>query len=394
MRLTIQDVLSSGADSFLATYRLPREVKQAVYRLRYCRTMAMGFHVRRCPHGHVEQICYNSCKHRACPQCNWMASTRWLEVERERLLDCAHFHVVFTLPSELRLLWRWNREVFGGIFFQAAGRALLELLADAKYLGGKPGILLALHTWTQRLHGVHPHIHALVSGGGLTPDGAWTEAKANWLLPLRVLMHKFRGKLRALLWAALRKGKLQVPAGQNAARVRGLLNRLGRLPVHVKILEPYRHGRGVATYLARYLRGGPMSNRRLVSLQDGMVTFRYLDRRGDLPQKRLARVPVETFLYRYFQHVPPKHFVMVRRYGLYANNQRDALNQARCHLDQAAWEKPEPSRFAELLEEMGCDEPGRCPVCHAELICERPVAAPIRAPPIPKPNHASLPALI
>lgn len=295
MVLTIQDVLCRYSESFLSSQRVPGHVRQAVWHLRDCRSERMGFHVRRCPHGHVKQTFFNSCKHRCCPQCGWMQTERWLEVEKQRLLRCPHFHVVFTMPADLRTLWRWNRSEFGKLLFRASAETLQELLADPKYLGARPGMLLAQHTWTKRLD-LHPHIHALVTGGGLTAEGQWKATRARWLLPQKVLTAKFRGKLRALLLASLERGTLTVPAGQTAAWIRGLLNRLGRAHVNVKVLERYDHGLGVATYLARYLRGGPISNRRLVSLQDDMVTFRYPDRRQldakGRPTQQLAQLPV------------------------------------------------------------------------------------------------------
>lgn len=383
MALTIQDVLVSSSESFLATHRVPRFMRRAVWQLRDCRTERMGFHVRRCPNGHVKQLHYNACKHRSCPQCGWMQTERWLDVEKERLLRCSHFHVVFTIPAELRALWRWNRAEFGKLLFRASAESLQELLADPKYLGARPGMLLAQHTWTKRLE-LHPHIHALVTGGGLTSDGHWRATRDRWLLPQKVLTAKYRGKLRALLLESLRRGTLRVPAGQNAAQLRGLLNRLGRMHVNVKILERYDHGVGVATYLARYLRGGPLSNRRLVSLRGEMVTFRYLDRRhvdaAGRPTQRLAELPVLQFVKAYLQHVPPKGFTTVRRYGLYANNKVAELNRARAELSQPAWRKPEPASWAELLARMDSAEPTRCPVCRAELICER-VDATIRGSP-------------
>ncbi|MGB6043209.1 MAG: transposase [Pirellulales bacterium] len=384
MALTIQDVLRRYSESFLTSQRVPGFMRQAVWRLRDCRTARMGFHVRRCPQGHVQQTYFNSCKHRSCPQCGWMQTERWLAVEKERLLRCSHFHVVFTIPAELRTLWRWNRAEFGKLLFRASAESLQELLADPKYLGARPGMLLAQHTWTKRL-ALHPHIHALVTGGGLTHDGRWLSTRARWLLPQKVLTAKYRGKLRALLLASLTRGTLRVPAGQSAAQMRGLLNRLGRQHVNVKILERYEHGVGVATYLARYLRGGPLSNRRLVSLRAGQVTFRYLDRRrvdvAGRPTQQFAQLPVLDFIQAYLQHVPPQGFTTVRRYGLYANNKVAELNVARAELKQPAWQKPERPSWADLLEKMDSSEPARCPVCCAELVCQR-IATPIRGSPL------------
>jgi hypothetical protein len=322
-----------------------------------------------------------------------MQTERWLEVEKARLLNCPHVHIVFTVPAFLRTLWRYNRVLFGNLLFRASAESLLQMLSDPKYLGAKPGMLLAQHTWNKQLE-LHPHIHAMVSAGGLDEQGQWQVPRLDSLLPQRALTAKFQGKLRALLWKALEQGELCVPPGCTKARLRGYFNRLGRGHVNVKILERYDHGQGVVTYLARYLRGGPMSNRRLVSLRDGVVTFRCparrSPRRSDPPQTQLSQLPVLQFLHRYFQHAPPKHYTMVRRYGLYANNQSEALNVARRVFDQAVWEKPQEPGWTELLERMGCGQPSRCPVCQAELICERELAVPIRAPPTDGAKHVAL----
>lgn len=310
-----------------------------------------------------------------------MQIERWLNVEKERLLRCSHFHVIFTIPSELHSLWRHNRKTFGNLLFQTASESLMQLLDDDKHLGARPGLLLALHTWSQQLT-LHPHVHALVTGGGLTDEGQWKSTRGKWLLPKRVLMRKYRGKLRALLLAALERGTLRLPHGMHESQMRSLLNRMGRLRMNVKILERYDHGQGVATYLARYLRGGPMGNRRLVAFRNGEVTFRFLNRRenGQKPRYELARLPVLRFLLRYFQHVPPCGFQMVRRYGLYANTKTEALNAARRHLSQPKWSKPPRPSLIELLEHIGAAETARCPVCQAEWIWE-PFDDLIRSPP-------------
>lgn len=372
---TIQTILQQRGREFLAAHRRPVHVIAALRALTRCRTEAMGFHVRRCPAGHVCQLHYNACRHRMCPQCAWATTERWLQAEKERLLDCPHFHVVFTLPRELRALWRWNRRVFGNVLFRAAAESLLELLADPKYLGARPGLLLALHTWTQTLT-LHPHIHALVTGGGWDAETGWRKTRDRWLLPGRVLMHKFRGKLRALLIEQLDRGELTVPHGSTDAQLRSLLNRLGRQTLNVRVMEQYRHGRGVATYLARYLRGGPLSNRRLLCFRNGQVTLGYRvrsdgDRRGVRAQLTL---PVETFLARYVDHVPPPRFIAVRRYGLYATRCRDLLNAARRHWGQSEFTPQEETpSWQQLLATFDAAGPstGRCPICHAPLLCER-----------------------
>jgi hypothetical protein len=253
------------------------------------------------------------------------------------------------------------------VLFRTATQALLELLDDPKYLGAKPGLLAALHTWTKQLT-LHPHLHVLVTGGGLTAKGEWKECKGRYLLPFRVLMQKFRGKLRAAMLAALDAGHLSVPASTTAARLRSLFNQVGRMPMNVKILQRYDHGHGVAVYLARYLRGGPLSNRRLLSHRDGRVAFQYLDRRDAAqPRTCVARLTESHFLLRYLQHVPPKGFVGVRRYGLYANAAAVAYDRARSECGMLPYQRQEPPSIADLLLVLGVELPTQCPVCQQPL---------------------------
>src|SRR5262249_48733786 len=145
-------------------------------------TAALGGHVQACPEGHKSRIWYNSCRHRACPQCAYLQTERWLARQRARLVACDHYHVIFTLPHELNPLWLANVSVMTMLLFQAVRDTLGTLLADPKYLGAQPGILAALHTWSQTLV-LHPHLHCLVTGGGLTPAGEWVAVRPGCLLP-------------------------------------------------------------------------------------------------------------------------------------------------------------------------------------------------------------------
>lgn len=313
-----------------------------------------------------------------------MRSERWLVNERQRLLDCSHFHVVFTIPQQLHPLWRFNYGALANVLFRVATESLLELLDDPKYLGARPGLLAALHTWTKQLT-LHPHLHVLVTGGGLTGDGEWKVCKGRYLVPFRVLMHKFRGKLRAALIDALDAGGLTIPPSTTPAQLRGLFNRVGRMAMNVKILERYEHGQGVAVYLARYLRGGPLSNRRLVSHRGGEVAFRYLDRRdASNPQTRIARLPEERFLLRYLQHVPPKSFMVVRRYGVYASAAARSYQQARTQCGMLPPQLAAPAGYSELMAVLGIDVDDCCDVCgkplHWKRIPPPPCCLP-RAPP-------------
>lgn len=372
MPVTIQDILRRHLDQFVAGHSRPAYQLQAAWRLRDCRTAAMGGHVIGCPHGHVQRIAYNSCRHRSCPQCSALERERWLASWQAKLLDCPHHHVVFTVPHELLPLWRYNKELFTSGLFWAASQALLELLADAKYLGARVGLLAALHTWGQTLC-EHVHLHVLVTSGGLTERGSWKRSTRSSLLPRQVLMIKFRGKLRQRLLRLLKQGRLKLPPETSKTQVRSQLNKLGRTPWNVKILERYRHGRGVATYLARYLKGGPLPSQRLLSCRNGIVRFSYRDNRDRQSDRRRGKrkqlpLPVETFLSRLLEHVPPPNLHTVRAYGLYASSKQADLNEARKCLGQPAWFATATTvSWQDLCDRAGQGESARCPVCGERL---------------------------
>ena len=171
-----------------------------------CRTAVLGGHIQACPDGHMTRIWYNSCRHRSCPQCAFLQTERWLTCQRARLLACDHYHVIFTLPHDLNPLWLANVPVMTTLLFQAVRDTLGTLLADPTHLGAQPGIIAALHTWSQTLV-LHPHVHCLVTGGGLTPAGTWRAVRHGFLLPVRVVMAVFRGKMLAALRQAWVRGK-------------------------------------------------------------------------------------------------------------------------------------------------------------------------------------------
>jgi len=170
MAITIQSILQQHLDDYFARHAWHSHVRRAAERMRDCRTAALGGHVERCPNGHVQKVHYNSCHHRSCPQCNGLPRERWLDGWKGRLLQTDHRHVVFTVSDELNLFWQYNRVVFSQLFFSSVRETLSELLEDKKYLGGRPGMLASLHTWGQMLQ-THLHVHVLVTGGGLGPDG-------------------------------------------------------------------------------------------------------------------------------------------------------------------------------------------------------------------------------
>ncbi len=245
--LTLQAILQRGYAAYERCHAVPEHVRRAVSAILACRTALLGGHVQACPAGHVERIWYNSGRHRMCPQGAWVQVERWLAKQKARLLACEHYHVILTIPHELNELWLANVPVMTQLLFTSVHDTLVELLGDGKYLGAKPGIIATLHTWTQTLL-LHPHIHCLVTGGGLSQAGQWVAVRHGFLLPMRVVMALFRGKLRAAIRQGLVDGTLRLPAGQRQQQVENLLNKLGRQKWHVHIRERYPYGHGVLVY--------------------------------------------------------------------------------------------------------------------------------------------------
>ena len=367
---TIQQILQDHFEELSRSHSLSAPQCKAAWALRKCRTAALGGHVQRCPNGHVERVWYNSCRNRACPQCNGLARERWLQRTQARLIECAHWHVIFTIPHQLNVLWRLNTPAMMDVLFGAARDTLLELLAHPRHLGAQPGIQLALHTWTRALD-LHPHIHALVTDGGMRDD-AWVTPRRSHFLPATVVMLLFRGKLLDALRRLYRHGELRVPDAMSPERFASLLNRLGRkVRWNVRVCERYAHGRGLSLYLARYVKGGPFNNTQIVHASPSEVLFRYTPHTepGSLERSAMLALSPATFLARVLTHAPETGRHTVRYYGLYAPACGEQLNAARALHSQAPVEAVVPiewqaylARFPRALSAT------RCPHCQAPLV--------------------------
>ena len=373
--VTLQTIFQDAFPAYEALHPLPAHVRTAARAIMQCRTAALGGHVQACPDGHVARVWYNSCRHRACPQCAYLQTERWLARQRARLLACDHSHGIFTLPHDLNPLWLANVQVMTTLLFQTVRDTLCTLLADPQYLGAQPGILAALHTWSQTLV-LHPHVHCLVTGGGLTPDGQWKAVRQGFLLPARVVMAVFRGKMLDAIRQAYAREDLVVPEGMRPQPFVNLLNRLGhptKTRWNVRIMERYRHGAGVVTYLARYVRGGPIKNARLVAYDGEHVTFLHRARQeeaeGGRASSQRMTLRVADFLQRWLLHVPVPQTRVVRSYGLYRPSQVDALAVCRTALGQPPVEAPVPVDWQTAWAQRGDAHPERCPACGQVLMC-------------------------
>jgi len=257
------------------------------------------------------------------------------------------------------------------LLFAVVREVLFELLGDRRYLGAKPAFLAALHNWGRSLS-LHPHLHVLAADGGLDENGAWVRPRRSHFLPARVLMRLFRGKLLAALRQGIERALLRLPPDLSRQRCATLLNRLGRKKWHVYIRARYAHGEGVAAYLARYLKGGPLKNTQLVSADASCVRFRYTPHRDENDggsQPMLMTLSPEAFLDRYLTHIAPPRLQCVRGYGLYGQRQGAALDAARAALGQAPVDEPDPLSVPQFLARFGqVPEAARCPRCGSILV--------------------------
>ena len=245
---TIQSILHEHYPAYERMHPLQKAVRDAVHAMSSCRTAALGGHTQVCPEGHHTQVWYNSCKHRTCPQCAFLQTAHWLETQQARLLDCDHYHAVFTIPHDLNDLWQLNVRAMANLLFQAVKQELPSMLADPRYLGAVPGIIMALHTWGQTPI-LHPHIHCPITGGGLDKK-QWKAVKNGFLLPVVLLMERFRARLLKALRRAVAKNRLVLPEGESPASPRKRFAKLETVQWNVRIQERYAHGEGVAHYLA------------------------------------------------------------------------------------------------------------------------------------------------
>ena len=352
-----------------------------------CRSAALGGHVLRCAACEQVDIAYNSCRNRHCPKCQASAARRWLEARQADLLPLDYYHVVFTLPAPISAIAYTNKAVIYRLLFELAAETLRTIAADPKHLGAQIGVTLVLHTWGSALTH-HPHVHGIVPGGGLSPDGErWVACKTGFFLPVRVLSRLFRRRFLEELEKAHRTGQLQffgefAPLADAMAFADWLAPlRTCEWVVYAK--RPFAGPAAVLAYLSRYTHRVAISNRRLVALDERGVSFRWKDYRAKgRSRHKTMTLSAEEFMRRFLLHVLPGGFHRMRHYGLFANaGRREHLAKARelLHVVPAATESPLPVAPAATVEPTFV-----CPHCGAAMIIVEIFARgqSIRAPPI------------
>ena len=352
-----------------------------------CRSAALGGHVLQCPACEHAQIAYNSCRNRHCPKCQASAAHRWLEARQVDLLPVEYYHVVFTLPAPISAIAYTNKAVIYGLLFQVAAETLRTIAADPKHLGARIGLTLVLHTWGSALTH-HPHVHGIVPGGGLSPDGQrWIACRPGFFLPVRVLSRLFRRRFLEALAKAHAAGLLQFfgeyDALSNAAAFADWLKPLRRIEWVVYAKRPFAGPAAVLAYLARYTHRVAIANSRLISLDEHGVTFKWKDYRAEGKTKhKTMTLSADEFMRRFLLHVLPSGFHRIRHYGLIANaGRRENLARARELLNVASAANDEASTGNSAAEPV---QPTYvCPDCGAPMIIIETLVRgqPIRAPP-------------
>ena len=346
---------------------LSGEERRILRAIASCRTAALGGHVESCDHCQYRRIAYNSCRNRHCPKCQASACARWMEDRADELLEAEYFHVVFTLPDAFNALALANPRTVYGVLFDATAQTLLEVAANPRHLGARIGFLAILHTWGQNLS-LHPHVHCVVPGGGLSPDGSrWIACRPGFFLPVRVLSRVFRGKFIDLLKRTRTQGKLL--GADDEQDFERLLDEAVKHDWVVYAKPPFGGPQQVLKYLARYTHRIAISNRRLLAIDNRTVTFAYKDyAHGNRP--RTMTLEGEEFLRRFLQHAVPPGFMRIRQFGLLANRVR-TVNLQECRrligtpLAADCSILPAPATTSELTtsELAPIVEPECCPAC-------------------------------
>ncbi len=381
-RLELADVFRTHQRDFLDRWNsvLSSDQRRALRNLRDCRTAALGGHLQQCDRCGHRVILYNSCRNRHCPKCQASARAKWLAQRQAELLPVPYFHVVFTLPQELAHLAVQNPKQIYNLLFRAASESLLTIAADPQHLGASIGFLAVLHTWGQNLH-LHPHLHCVVPGGGISPDGSrWITCRKNFFLPVRVLSRLFRNKFLKALRSAFRRGELRFAGDLRYLAAppafQSLCHKLAPREWVVYAKPPFGGPERVLKYLARYTHRVAISNHRLRSIENGNVSFTWKDYAHGNQTKDMTLDAVE-FIRRFLLHVLPSGFVRIRQFGLLANRVRkQKLDQCRALLAV-----PQPLTDWQDRPEVKTDGPQRCPVCALgrliviELLITQPIPA-------------------
>jgi hypothetical protein len=386
-KLEVADVFRRYGEAYREKFiaSLSTAQRRVMTAIEVCRTAALGGHVEMCDRcGHLRNA-YNSCADRHCPKCQSLARAQWIEARQSELLSVPYFHVVFTVPEEIAAIALQNKRTVYGILFHATAETLRLIAADPEHLGAEIGFFAVLHTWGQNLvH--HPHLHCVIPGGGLSPDGnRWISCRPDFFLPVRVLSRLFRRLFLESLQRAFDAGKLRLSAsleslGDRQAFVRYIAPlKDAEWVVYAK--APFAGPQQVLDYVGRYTHRVAISNHRLLDIEDDRIRFLWKDYRDDNQQKTMD-LSAEEFIRRFLLHVLPDAFQRIRYYGFLSNRHRQQkLALCRQLLGMPTSNPPlapeqRQEDYADLFERLTGRSLKQCPLCQHGRMVEVETLAP------------------
>ena len=364
----IAEVIRTYGADFLQQYRQPANHLRTLDTLGKCRTAALGGHIDACDSCNHQRISYNSCRNRHCPKCQGLNQQRWVDAREADLLPVPYYHLVFTLPDKLNSLCLSNPRQLYHLLFRTAWETVKAFASDPKYLGAHTGMVVVLHTWGQNLS-LHPHVHCIVPGGGITPDGKWRHAKGKdkFLFPVKAMSRVYRAKFVQGLRQLYKEQKLcfmgQVASLASPITFAALMRSLFVKPWVIYAKKPFAGPEQVVRYLGRYTHRIAISNHRIKAIKDGKVTFAWKDYRKN-GKKSVMSLEANEFLRRFCLHILPPGFVRLRHYGILASRSKTAaLEQARSSLGVQPPPPPPEADWKELLFKTTGIDLDACPCC-------------------------------
>lgn len=319
----IQEIITKHWKTYQEKHEVQWYKQKVMNQISKCKTEAMGAHKFVCDECGYEEIAYNSCRNRHCPNCQTGKQLKWIEARKEEVLNTKYYHVVFTIPEELNLMAMQNPRKIYSILFKASAETLQELARDKKYLGAEVGFFSILHTWGQEMT-YHPHVHMVVTGGGLSKIGTWVEKGSDFFIPVKVMASKFKGKFMDYL----KKEKLHFYGEneeyKNPANYDNLKKTLYAKKWVVYCKEPFKNANYVIEYLGRYTHRVAISNDRITKVNEKEVTFKYKDyKEGNKIKERT--ITCEEFIRRFLLHILPLQFMKIRHYGILGNRNKKTI---------------------------------------------------------------------
>jgi hypothetical protein len=372
--LELADIFRQYGPAYRQAHALPLHQHRLMQAIETCRTAVLGGTVEWCDHCQYTHTRYRSCRNRHCPKCQGLAREKWLDQRREELLPTEYFHVVFTLPEPIAAIAFYNKKLIYDILFRATAETLLTIARDPKRLGVELGFFAVLHSWGQNLH-FHPHLHCVVPGGGLSADqDRWIHGRRKYLLPVKVLSRLFRRLFLEALEKAYAAGQLQffgeLEGLRDPAAFARYLAPVKKQEWVVYAKPPFGGPQHVLEYLGRYTHRVAISNRRLLALEQGQVSFAWKDYRDQQQPQKVMTVSAEEFIRRFLQHSLPPGFQRIRYYGFLAHCHRtEKLDLCRRLLATPCSQLlPQPAACQNYSAALMAGNPRLCPRCGVGIL--------------------------